>query len=341
MTAKRYSAFFVLAFTFLFTLLFAEKYKAAQLDEILDYEVDAYVNDDATVTLTYSGLWEVLDSDSEGPLTWVKVGVPNIHCRNFTPLTGNIDSVSYYSDGGSFARVDLDDEYYEGETVFFSFSLVQDYIYQVNKLEDGYTVYEFTPGWFDDVPVDHMTLRWSADKAYSWDPSCLVKDGALTYEKYDMAPGETFTIQVTYPNEAYAFDMSKTIEKGAEDEEEDFFIGLVATIILVMIPIFAIRGLVSLIHKAAYKAGAGFGNGQKTKITRTKIVYFESCPGCGAVRQEGQTECSFCKHSLIKSEEIIEEKEAERFKAGGGRAGCSTKYFYKTNFRTKYLNSMK
>ena len=296
------------AMVFVFILPFAEKVQAAPMDEILNYEIDAVVNEDATVTLTYSVEWQVLDSDSEGPLSWVKVGIPNSHCSEFTPLTENIDSVRYYSDHGSYARVDLDDEYYEGEVVFFAFSVVQDYLYQVDRLEEGYTVYEFTPGWFDDIAVDHMTVRWSADKAYSWDPACLVKDGALTYEDSALAPGETFTINITYPNDAYGFDLTKKIEQGAEEEEEDgsFFIGLIALLFAVGIPTLIIRGIVGVVNRIRYAAGAGFGNGQRNKITRTKIVYFESCPGCGAVREEGQTECSYCKHSLIKSEEIIE-----------------------------------
>ena len=44
---------------------------AKALDEITDYEIDATVNDDATVTLKYHIEWKVLDSTSEGPLTWV------------------------------------------------------------------------------------------------------------------------------------------------------------------------------------------------------------------------------------------------------------------------------
>ena len=54
-------------------------YAAGPLDEIVDYEIDATVNDDATVTLVYHIEWKVLDSDSEGPLSWVRVGIPNRH----------------------------------------------------------------------------------------------------------------------------------------------------------------------------------------------------------------------------------------------------------------------
>ncbi|MCR4789146.1 MAG: hypothetical protein K5888_11210, partial [Lachnospiraceae bacterium] len=114
------------------------------LDEILDYEINASVNDDATVTLTYHIEWKVLDSDSEGPLTWVKVGIPNKHYVEMTALTDNIEKIGYMSDSGSYARIDFDKKYYEDDVVIFEFSVVQDYMYQVDKLEEGFTVYAFT-----------------------------------------------------------------------------------------------------------------------------------------------------------------------------------------------------
>ncbi|MBR5361380.1 MAG: hypothetical protein IK123_10865, partial [Lachnospiraceae bacterium] len=129
------AAFSIIA-TLLMALVFSLTVKtdtyAKALDEILDYEIKADVNDDATVTLTYHIEWKVLDSHSEGPLSWVKVGVPNHHCSDITALTDNIDKIRYTSTDGSYVRIDLDKEYYEGAVITFEFSLVQDYIYQVN-----------------------------------------------------------------------------------------------------------------------------------------------------------------------------------------------------------------
>ena len=34
--------------------------------------------------------WKVLDGTTEGPLTWVKIGVPNYHCKDIKSLTSNI-----------------------------------------------------------------------------------------------------------------------------------------------------------------------------------------------------------------------------------------------------------
>lgn len=376
---------------------------ADPLDEITDYEINAVVNDDATVTLTYHVEWKVLDSDSEGPLSWVRVGIPNRHYDEVLGLTDNIKSIGYDSSGGSYMRIDLDRNYYENETVVFEFSVVQDYMYQVDKLEEGYTVYTFTPGWFDDIAVDKMVLSWSADKVYAWDPSCLTIDGNLIWTQENMKPGETFTISVTYPDDAYGFDLTKKTEEDAWSPG-DWFYFLIGLLVIFVFPVAILLAILYLISTITYRASAAFGSSAQKKITRTKIVYFDSCPGCGAVRGEGKEKCDFCGRSLIKSKEVIEEKdirnkekEAAKFNtegefkytdspntfirvhyvpvprpartysssssrshsgrsscahsscacacacacAGGGRAGCSTKDFYRTNLRLSLLDKTK
>ena len=60
-------------------------------------------------------------------------------------------------------------------------------------------------------------------------------------------------------------------------------------------------------------SGVGFGPSQQTKkkITRTKIEYYENCPGCGAPREEGKDSCAYCGRSMIKSKEVVEEDQIE------------------------------
>ncbi len=369
---------------------------AAPLDEIVDYEIDADINEDATVNLKYHIEWKVLDSDSEGPLSWVKVGVPNNHCSEPTGLTDNIKKIEFYTSNESYVRIDFDREYYKDEIAVFEFSVVQDYLYQVNKLEEGYTQYSFTPGWFDGIAVDDMTVRWNADKAESWKPECFNSSGYLEWNKKGLEPGEKFTVKVSYPNDAYGFDVSKKIPEpgSSSDDEDDWIYGIIGVLCFIAFPGFIIYGIVRAVNEAAYQLGATFGSSEK--ITRKKIVYFDACPGCGAPREEGKKKCDYCGRSLIKSEEIIKEKdlkaaekEALKFSkkgeyrytsdpntfimvnvtkvspprrshssgrshhsscahsscacacacacAGGGRAGCSTKDFYRTNLRLRWL----
>ena len=143
----------------------------APIDEIKTYGIDVDLNEDGTVNLFYHIDWLVLDSDEEGPLEWVKIGIPNSHMLSAKAESSNISDIGYYSSGGSYVRIDLDKKYYEGETVSFDFSIVQDYMYQVNYLTEGETVYEFTPGWFDTIKVDKMIVKWNSDKAISFTPA--------------------------------------------------------------------------------------------------------------------------------------------------------------------------
>ena len=313
---KKITAFFALLL--LIFNLSAISVFADPLDEIVYYEIDAYVNEDATVTLNYYLQWKVLDSDSEGPLSWVKVGIPNSHYGDITALSDNIKSIGYDSSGGSNVRIDFDREYFEGEIIPFQFSVVQDYMYQVNKLEEGYTVYTYTPGWFDGITVDEMTVRWWADKATSWDPSCITDQGYLTwYYENGLGPGEKITLNITYPNDAYSFDLSKSAEN-ADSSPWDFLyimIGLAA----LFSPFLLIGFVIKAVFDALYRSSAGFGSGTEKKITRTKIVYFDSCPGCGAVRPEGKEKCEYCGRSLIKSQEVVEEKDIKKEDRASGK----------------------
>ena len=137
---------------------------SGDLDEIVDYRITVDVNPDATLTMLYHIDWKVLDSTSEGPLTWVRVGIPNKHYVSMEAMSDTIDSIRYDSSGGSYARIDLDRAYKAGEVASFDFKLDQDYMYEVGRDNLGEAVYEFTPGWFDDIVVDNLEVRWRADK---------------------------------------------------------------------------------------------------------------------------------------------------------------------------------
>ena len=140
---------------------------AADLDEILVFSVTADVNDDATVNLLYHVEWKVLDSTSYGPLEWVKIGIPNSNYVDMKALSSTIDDISYMYENGSYVRIDFDRAYYKDEVVSFDYLVVQDYLYEMNRLTDGETVYDFTPAWFDDIYIDNMIVKWNGDKVIS------------------------------------------------------------------------------------------------------------------------------------------------------------------------------
>ena len=290
---------------------------SGDLDEIVDYEIKVDVNDDATTTMTYHVDWKVLDSTSDGPLTWVKIGIPNKHYLSMEALSDTIDSIKYDSSGGSYARIDLDRAYYADEVVSFDFELVQDYMYQVGRDNEGEAVYEFTPGWFDDIEVDRLVVMWNADKVERIAPAALQDKGYYTWTA-SLRKGERFTVTAAYPDDAFAFDIDKTLENAGTsfsllDTVGDIVIDIIAVVIIILFGL----GTVSFFKELAetvmelFEEGAGFVASKKTtkKITRTKVVYYPVCEGCGAARPEGEDTCAYCGRSFIKSEETVTEEQ--------------------------------
>ncbi len=314
-------------------VLFAVPVKA-DTDEILRYTVFVDVNDDATLNLHYHFEWKVLDSGPGiGPVTWLKIGLPNKHVISTKPLNDTVDHIKL---SGNYAEVYLDKEYYEGEVIGADFLVVQDYMYQVDKLKEGETVYSFTPGWFDDIKVDELQICWKNDKVVAFTPDCIM-DGDRNVWTTRLGKGDRFTVSVTYPNDAYGFDLSKEIDDGGGSDASD----TIATIVGSLFCIFMTLGFIALPVLLGYSMNRGFGSNSPTikKTTRVKVTYYDSCPGCGAPRKEGAKFCEYCGKSLVKSEETItdeqlkkEEKSAASFtKNGEFRYGSSPNTFIRVS----------
>ena len=279
--------------------------QAAELDEILRYTVTVDVNDDATLRMVYHIDWKVLDSTSDGPLTWVLVGIPNRHYSSLTGRSNAVKSISYSSSDDA-VRIDLDRAYYADEVAQIEFEVVQDYLYQVDMLKEGETVYSFTPGWFDDIRIDELVIKWNAKNTLGQTPACLkTPDGYYTW-KTSLDKGEQYTVTVTYPNDAYAFDLSREIEYHDSSSSEPIYM-ILGFLLFMAIPIAIIAAIVRAIRRFARTAN--FSQGTEQKITRTKVVYYPVCQGCGVARPEGANNCPYCGRSFIKSEEIIKEED--------------------------------
>lgn len=300
-------------------VVFAIPVYAKATDEILDYEIAVQVNEDATLNLYYHIDWKVLDSGDVGPLTWMNIGLPNKHVVSSEALS---DTISKLDVSGEYAKVYLDRSYYEGEVASVDFLIVQDNMYQVDKLREGETVYSFTPGWFDDIRVDNLVIRWQKGSESSFSPECFMDDVFCIWET-SLAPGDKFTVTMTYPNEAYAFDLSKSDED--KTTAVDVIAGIIVSIFAIVAFLMAFAGPILLIYFIGRGFGKLFGGGDTTtKTTRVKVTYYDSCPGCGASRKEGNKFCEYCGKSLVKSEETIteeqlknEEKDAAKFTRNG------------------------
>ncbi len=381
------------------------------IDEIQNYEITADVNDDATVNLRYHIEWTVLDDAEEGPLSWVSIGLPNSHVEDYSAISDNISDMDI---DGNYAIINFDRKYYKNETVSFDFTIRQDNMYSMNELKDGETLYYFTPGWFDSIDVKRLVIRWNGNQALAWDGpcECLIRDGYCTWTT-DLPAGETVDIKVSYSNDAFGFDASKEFEEAEEYAYDSYGDSDFGAILAGIAVIIGVLSWVGGICRSIYSRVSGFSASEpKVKITRTKIVYYSFCPGCGAPREEGKDTCAYCGRSMIQEEEILkeeeiakEDREALKYKtngtfqysdspntyvrvhvttpprssgfggshhsgshhggshhgggsscacacvscacacacacAGGGRAGCTTKDFYKTNLKLKQLELKK
>ncbi|MBR5740029.1 MAG: hypothetical protein IKX81_01905 [Firmicutes bacterium] len=291
---------------------------AQATDEITNFTITVDVNDDASLDMTYHIDWKVLD-DSIGELEWIDLGVPNSHHYNITPLT---DTIDYINDEGSSLEIYLDRPYGENETVSLEFSMTQDYMYQIDKYAEGETVYTFTPAWFDGMDVDDLTIRWNAENAIEWQPGCYEEDGYLVFNT-SLSSGGRYTMSVTYPNDAFGFTSDHQEGEGDGDGwdgggdwdyNSGFDLGSIILGIfgLIFSFLFFVAPFILLFKFIKWIAGgAGFGSNQPTKkkIVRTKIVYYDNCPSCGMAREEGKDSCQYCGRSMIKSKEVVEEKE--------------------------------
>jgi len=296
---------FLLSLLVILAIIKTPVYASSPTDEITNYTITVDVNDDATLNIYYHIEWLVLE-DSIGPLEWVKIGIPNRHTVRYEALSDSIKKISTMSSNGYYMRIDLEHMYFEGETAVFDFMIVQDNMYQVNKIDEGYTVYSFTPGWFDDIAVDDLTIKWKMDNSTGWTPDCNIEDGYLVWNT-SLRPGQKYTVTSTYSNDAYAFNLNQSSNE-SDTSIIDIIVPVIEMIIsfaCMLVPIVICIVVMRSIRK--YANGANFGGTKK--ITRTRVEYYPSCPGCGAVRKEGEKFCSYCGRSMVKSEEVIKEED--------------------------------
>ncbi|MBQ9028823.1 MAG: hypothetical protein IJ110_08665, partial [Lachnospiraceae bacterium] len=331
----------VLALVLGLSVPFAMTVKAAgPTDEIEHFIITVDVQEDASLLMTYHIDWKVLDDQAYGPLEWVDIGVPNKNHSDVTALSSNISRIE---DKGSTLAIYLDRKYYADEVVSFEYSFVQDHMYQIDRFAEGETAFIYTPAWFDGIEVKDLIIRWNADKAGAWQPDCMQEGGYLVFQA-PLSAGERYTITVAYPNDAFAFSPDRQAEGGGstgsggyEEDDDDLYAvlgGLAVLIIFFGIPIYAIVRFIRWVAE-----GLGFGTASagatEKKIVRTKIEYYETCPSCGAGRVEGKDECPYCGRSMIKSKEIVEEKDLEKPKnysrAGTYRYGSSPNTYIHVN----------
>ena len=278
-----------------------QAHAAGPLDEIQDYTIQVDMRNDGTLDIQYHVVWKVLDDSSEGPLSWVKIGIPNKHVDEIEAHTDNIKSIEYNKqDGRTYVYIYFDRDYHKNEVITFDFSIHQSHMYVIDQ-EDHMFRYSFTPGWFDEIEVKNITIKWNKTNVLKTggDPTLegdyYVWTGSLGF-------GEKLNASVYYNLDAY-----EVTEEGQVQEDEDG-LGAGAIILIIVVVIIIIAILIAIFSDDDYGSSSGFGG-----RSRSTFIYSGG----------GRSSCA-CVSSCACACAC----------AGGGRAGCSKKDFYHTNVKS-------
>ena len=287
---------------------------AGPLDEIQDYEITVHMRPDGTMDIRYHIEWKVLDDSSEGPLEWVKIGNPNMHVDEITAISDNIKDIFYMADRGSYIRVDFDRAYYEDEIVSFDYTIHQSYMYVIEK-DSNICRYSFTPGWFEEIEVKNITIKWSDENViestcHKHQDGYLIWQDSLEYgERLNASVKYNLDVFTTNENEQYTAEF---VECNSSSSSID--VGFIVMIIIIVVLLIWL--LIWFFNNDDYYGGFGGGGGS----TYVRTTYYSSCArsSCACVSR-----CA-CACAC----------------AGGGRAGCSTKEFYRPKVRTEILKKV-
>ena len=326
------------------------------MDYIPDYLVTVDLREDGSADITYDITWQVIGGDQTDYLSWVKIGLPNAYAEDLTPLTDTISSLQYTSDGGSYAKVVFARRYYSPEVaaqnggesrVRFAFSVHQSHLFTLN--DDGTATFEFTPGWFDDLVVEHMQVRWRSGDGFVADNGSE-ENGYLIWDFGPMGHGQSADVHVTVPvTTADEFDPDAQLTAADYDDggfTTDEMIGVLTVVIALLIFVVA---LIIIIGSMTPDWGGGFGDGldpddwywytngvHTIHVARTAPPpkgYHRTDPpknyrtgggssrGGGVGRHSGGC-ASSCACACASS------CACACACAGGGRAGCTAKDFY-------------
>jgi len=291
-----------LLFIALFILInINNKTYAKELDRIENYTITVDPNmNDGSLDITYEIKWKVLDSETEGPLTWVKVGTPNSHFSNPTALTPNIKTISKY--GNSYVRIDFNKAYNEGDIVTFKYSIHQEYMY---KIKSSKCKYEFTPAWFTDIKIDKITIKWNKDQVKKADNNSE-EGNYYIWSKTNLDKGEKVKAKIEYKKSAFSY-LNENKQASSEIGKR---ISIILGFIVIIIIITIFRGF----GGGGYYGHRGFYMGPRFHMHRH---YGGGC---------AHSSCA-CANSCACACAC----------AGSGRAGCSKKDFYGTNLKTKKI----
>lgn len=304
------------------------------LDYIHEYIVQVNPRKDGTLDLQVYLKWEVIDSSSEGPLSWIRVGVPNCYVDEFRILSSSISKIDYmYDAGASVIRVDLNRNYHAGEIVEIKYAF---HLSRMYHLSSDLCVFDYSPGWFDEIKVGKMKVYWNKDNVIRSNTN-KSNDEYLIWEYTNLNYKETIKVNVTY-NQSSFVNLSEELQY--TDQAMTNTMKIIAAVIVTLIIAFIITIIViAYLRRDPYLEHRGF-------CTSYRWYHFHHHhryrPNSG-VNKKG--------HVIVNPTSISSGSHSSGSScacacacacAGGGRAGCSRKDFYNTKIDTdKIIEKLK
>ncbi len=231
-------------------LTVAEASGGRPLDEIQSYYITLHAREDGTLDIKYEITWKVLRDSDEGLLTWVKIGCPNRHVDTLEPLSDTIKSIRYMGESGnSYIRVDFKKSYRAGDTVRFSYSIHQSYICTADE-ERGLCVYNFTPGWFEEINVKAYQIRWDAYGAV--DSNADFEKGDYLVWSGEMKAGDHVRTTISYDLSTFTIDPDQQYVEG---DDGGVSLGTVLAVVFVILALAIIVAIV--LSDDGYGVGGG------------------------------------------------------------------------------------
>ena len=301
---RTHRALFTAIMLLLIALVFPIKSFAVEnpLDEIQEYTIQVDMRNDGTMDIKYHLDWKVLDDTSDGPLSWVKIGITNKNVDEIEAHTDNIKKIEYNKqDGRTYVYIYFDRDYHKNEVISFDFSIHQSNMYVIDK-EEHMLRYSFTPGWFDEIEVKNITVKWNKSNVLKSTALAEDMNGYLVWTG-SLSFGEKLNTSVYYNLDAF-----EATEEGQVQEDEGDGSGWIIFIVILVV-ILIIAFIIAIVSDDDYDSHSGFGGGSRT------YIYGGGRSSCACV--------SSCACACAC--------------AGGGRAGCSKKDFYHTNVQSDTL----
>lgn len=227
--------------------------ESGDMDYIPYYRVTVDPREDGSADITYEIDWQVIDGGRDDYLSWVKIGLANAYADELTALTDTISDIEYSGNGGSYAKITFAEPYYAPDIaaeigaesrVHFAFSVHQSHLFRLNT--DSTADFAFTPGWFDELSVEKMEVRWRRTDGCTADN--MATDGDyLLWEYGPLGHGQGGEVHVTMPvtesfdpDAAYSPDDALTWDDNDQDTSMDEVIVVTFLILLLIVIVIAL-----------------------------------------------------------------------------------------------------